>query len=110
MSVKLQGPVRFEKWGRAFHGFYTDTCKNQAATVLRVRDVPGVPRSQNGWVLLALQIHNNKNYVVDRRNSLEPRSICFLFFGMVIGIVIIGFIIAVIVLMFGFQPSYYVRG
>jgi len=78
--------------------------------IFRVRDVPGVHREHDGWVLLALQIHNNKNYVVDRRNSLEPRSICFLLFGMVIGVVIIYFIIAVIVLMFGFQPSYYVRG
>ena len=78
--------------------------------IFRVRDVPGVHHLYDGWVLLALQIHNHKNYNVDRRDSLEPCSICFLFFGMVIGILIICFIIAVFVLMFGFQPSYYVRG
>ena len=78
--------------------------------IFRVRDVPGVPPSYDSWVLLALQIHNNKNYNVDRRDSLDPCSICFLFFGVVIGIVIIYFIIAVIVLMFGCHPSHYVRG
>ena len=76
-----------------------------------MRDVPGVPRDQKGWVLRALHIHNNKKYNVDRRDSLEPRSICFfLFFGVVIGIVIISFIIAVIAFMFGCHPSHYVRG
>ena len=108
--VQLTGPTRFENWGTYQRGFYSETCRDQAPVIFRVRDVPGVPRSQKGWVLLALQIHNNKNYNVDRRDSLEPCSICFLFFGVVIGIVIISFIIAVIVLMFGCHPSHYVRG
>ena len=73
--------------------------------IVRVRDVPGVHHLYDGWVLLVLQIDNNKNCNVDRRDSLEPSSICFLFLGMVIGIVIICFIIAVIALMLGFQPS-----
>ena len=110
MSQILQGPVRFENWGSPECGFREGTCRNQAPVIFPVRDVPRVPRWQKGWVLLALQIHNNKNYNVDRRDSLEPCSIRFLFFGVVIGIVIISFIIAVIVLMFGCHPSHYVRG
>ena len=110
MSQSLQGGVRLVNWGSPASGFRADSCRDQAPVIFPVRDVPRVPRSQKGWVLLALQIHNNKNYNVDRRDSLEPRSICFLFFGVVIGIAIICFIITVIVLMFGFQPSYYVRG
>ena len=77
--------------------------------IFRGRHVLGVPHSYDGWVLLALQIHNNKNGNVDRRGSRLPCSM-FLFLGMVIGIVIICFIIAVIVFMFGIQPSYFVRG
>ena len=83
--VSLRRPVKLENWGTPSHGFFSDTCRSQAPVIFRVRDVPGVHREHDGWVLLALQIHNNKNYNVDRRDSLEPRSICFLFFGMVIG-------------------------
>ena len=77
----LSVPTRFENWGSFQRGFHSDTCYGQAPVIFRVRDVPGVPRTQKGWVLLALHIHNNKNYNVDRRDSLEPCSICFLFFS-----------------------------
>ena len=110
LSREIVSPTKFEKWGISLRGFHSDTIKGQAPVIFQVRDVPGVPHDQKGWVLLALHIHNNKKYNVDRRDSPEPRSICFLFFGVVIGIVIISFIIAVIVFMFGCHPSYYVRG
>ena len=101
----LRRPVKFLDWGEDCHGFCSDTVKDQAPVIFRVRDVPGAPHHQKGWVLLVLQIDNNKNCNVDRRDSLYPSSICFLFLGMVIGIVIISFTIAVIVPMLGFQPS-----
>ena len=101
----LRRPVKFLDWGEDCHGFCSDTVKDQAPVIFRVRDVPGAPHDQKGWVLLVLQIDNDKNCNVDRRGSSEPSSICFLFLGMVFGIGIICFIIAVIALMIGFQLS-----
>ena len=109
-SQTLTVPTRFEHLGSPQRGFHLDTCQGQAPVIFRVRDVPGVHRDHKGWVLLALHIHNNKKYNVDRRDSLEPCSICFLFFGVAIGIVLISFIIAAIAFMFGCHPSHYVRG
>ena len=70
----LSVPTRFEKWGSFQRGFHSDTCYGQAPVIFRVRDVPGVDNSYDGWVLLDLQIHNNKNYNVERRDSVEPCS------------------------------------
>ena len=102
---QLITPVKFNNWGPHSTGFHSETIRGQAPVIFRVRDVPGAPHHQKGWVLLVLQIDNNKNCNVDRRDSLEPSSICFLFLGMVFGIGIICFIIAVIALMIGFQLS-----
>ena len=73
----LRRPVKFQDWGAHWHGFHSDTVRDQAPVIFRARDVPGAPHDQKGWVLLVLQIDNNKNCNVDRRDSLEPSSICF---------------------------------
>ena len=101
----LRRPVKFQDWGAHWTGFHSDTVRGQAPVIFRVRDVPGAPHNQKGWVLLVLQIDNDKNCNVDRRGSVEPSSICFLFLGMVFGIGIICFNIAVTALMLGFQLS-----
>jgi len=102
---QLTTPVIFENWGPHSAGFHSETIRGQAPVIFRVRDVPGAPRDQKGWVLLVLQIDNDKNCNVDRRGSSEPSSICFLFLGMVFGIGIICLNIAVTALMLGFQLS-----
>ena len=102
---QLTTPVELKNWGPPSTGFHSETIRGQAPVIFRVWDVPGAPRHQKGWVLLVLLIDNNKNCSVDRRDSLEPSSICFLFLGMVIGIAIMCFIFAVIALMIGFQRS-----
>ena len=102
---QLTVPVKFQDWGAHWKGFHSDTVKGQAPVIFRARDVPGAPHNQKGWVLLVLQIDNDKNCNVDRRGSSEPSSICFLFLGMVFGIGIICFNIAVTALMLGFQLS-----
>ena len=102
---QLTTPVKFDNWGAPSTGFHSETIRGQAPVIFRVRDVPGAPHNQKGWVLLVLQIDNDKNCNVDRRGSSEPSSICFLFLGMVFGIGIICFNIAVTALMLGFQLS-----
>ena len=64
---QLTTPVKFENWGAPSTGFHSETIRGQAPVIFRVRDVPGAPRHQKGWVLLVLQIDNNKNCNVDRR-------------------------------------------
>ena len=66
-------PFRLDPWGDHWVGFHEDTCHNQAPVLLRLRRVPGVDNSYDGWAVLALQIHNTKNHEVDRLDVLRAR-------------------------------------
>ena len=57
----LRRPVKFQDWGAHWDGFHSDTVRDQAPVIFRSRDVPGAPHDQKGWVLLVLQIDNDKN-------------------------------------------------